>query len=168
MSENASHRLTDQELLDQLSTFIFVGSDAVAIALAWTLHYLSLNSDIQTQLREELLATRPSAQADPLTAVDALPFLDAVVRETLRITPPVHGTIRVATEDDVIPLSEPIVLRTGELAHEVHIKKGSYVHIPIEGLNYSKDVWGPDARDFKLVVYLYSALTLLYLPKCVL
>ena len=54
-------------------------------------------------------------------------------------------------KDDVIPLSEPIVLRTNRVVREVHIRKGSYVHIPIEGVNYIKDVWGEDALSFKSV-----------------
>lgn len=91
----------------------------------------------------------PRANTDHVDTLDALPFLDAVVRETLRLAPPVHGTIRVAMKDEMIPLSEPVLLRTNEFVKEVRIRKGSYVHIPIEGLNYSKDIWGEDALLFK-------------------
>ena len=79
--------------------------------------------------------------------------MDAIVRETLRLAPPVHGTIRVAIRDEMIPLGEPVLLRTGEFVDKVHIRKGSYVHIPIEGLNYSKDIWGEDALFFKFVPF---------------
>lgn len=87
-------------------------------------------------------------------AIDALPFLDAVVRETLRLCPPVHGTMRVAACDDNIPISSPIVLRNGTIIQAggtIPIRKGSYVHIPIEALNFSTDIWGEDARIFKWV-----------------
>lgn len=87
-------------------------------------------------------------------ALETLPLLDAVVRETLRICPPVHGTIRMATVDDRIPISHPVLLRDGTVVHKgeyIHIRKGSYVHIPIEGLNYSEEIWGKDAREFKCV-----------------
>ena len=43
------------------------------------------------------------------------------------------------------------MLRTNEFVREVRIRKGSYVHIPIEGLNYNKDIWGEDALIFKSV-----------------
>lgn len=79
--------------------------------------------------------------------------MDAVVRETLRLAPPVHGTIRVAMKDEIVPLSEPTTLQSGERVNQVHIRKGSYVHIPIEGLNYSKEIWGDDALVFKFVFF---------------
>lgn len=41
--------------------------------------------------------------------LSALPYLDAVVRETLRIYSAVPATIRVAMKDDVIPLERPFV-----------------------------------------------------------
>jgi len=82
-------------------------------------------------------------------AVERLPFLNNVIREALRLCPPVHGTIRVATMDDHIPISHPITLPDGtQETQYVKIRKGSYVHIPIEGLNYCSDIWGDDARVF--------------------
>lgn len=150
LSENPAQRLSDSELLDQLSTFLFAGSDTTAISISWCLHYLSLKPELQSRLRAELMAYNSDAptSTDPIATLDSLPFLDAVVKETFRFAPPVHGTIRVATQDDYIPLSEPLVLKTNELVREIRIRKGSYVHIPIEGLNYSKDIWGDDAQCF--------------------
>lgn len=150
LSENPAQRLSDCELLDQLSTFLFAGSDTTAISISWALHYLSQNPELQFRLRQELSSVViPSGASLDITVLDSLPFLDAVVKETLRLAPPVHGTIRVATKDDYIPLSSPTVLRTNEEVSSVHIRKGSYIHIPIEGLNYSKDLWGPDALSFR-------------------
>lgn len=83
-------------------------------------------------------------------AVERLPFLTSVIREALRLCPPVHGTIRVATMDDHIPISHPITLPDGtQETQYIKIRKGSYVHVPIEGLNYSSDIWGDDAQVFK-------------------
>ncbi|KAJ7102451.1 cytochrome P450 [Mycena belliarum] len=164
LSNEPSNRLSDAELLDQLSSFLFAGSDSTALTITWCLYLLSKYPDVQTRLRAEILttpapdavpskrnstsSTSSSLQAD---AIEALPFLDAVVRETLRVIPSVHGTVRVATTDDLIPVSYPVVLRTGEIVHEnehIHIRKGSFVHIPLEGVNLSEDIWGSDAREF--------------------
>lgn len=81
--------------------------------------------------------------------MDALPFLDAVIRETLRVCSPVHAFLRTPTEDADIPVSSPIVLRDGTVVTSIHVRKGTYIHIPIEGLNTSEDIWGEDATTFK-------------------
>ena len=146
MSEDPARRMSDEELMDQISTLLFAGSDTTALGISWCLHHLSLNPRIQTRLRDELQSLH---SIEDMNAVDKLPYLNAVVQETLRLCPPAHSTIRVAMEDDMIPLSHPIKLRDGTVMREVHIRKGSYVHIPIEGLNMSKDIWGEDALIFE-------------------
>ncbi|KAF5377300.1 hypothetical protein D9615_006383 [Tricholomella constricta] len=186
LSNDPSKRLSDAELLDQCSTFLLAGSDSVSLALAWCLHFLSLNPEIQIRLRNELLSIIDTAHSlateepcdiavtpdDKYTLratppptyrssthsihevwdeIEASPFLDAVIRETLRLCPPVHGTIRVATADDQIPVSHPVALQDGTIVEKggfISIRKGSYIHIPIEGLNFSTDIWGKDALEF--------------------
>ncbi|KAK7064703.1 cytochrome P450 [Favolaschia claudopus] len=168
LTNEPSNQLSDTDLLDQLSSFLFAGSDSTAVAITWCLHILSQHPEIQDRLRAEIIAG-PASEASPSSrrnstssisstsstlqtdAIDSLPYLDAVLRETLRVTPPVHGTLRVATADDLIPVSSPVVLRNGKVIHEnehIRIKKGSFVHLPVEGVNLSEDIWGPDAREF--------------------
>lgn len=180
LSADPSTRLTDQELLDQCSTFLLAGSDTVSVALSWCFHLLALHPEIQVRLREELSSGQSDGNLSDSSAdsgfydctsckprtflashtcgcspqprwdtLERLPYLDAVVRETLRFCPPVHGTIRVATEDDLIPTSQPITLSNGSTVNHFRILKGSYVHIPIEGLSFSEDIWGKDALEFK-------------------
>jgi hypothetical protein len=51
--------------------------------------------------------------------LSALSYLDTVVRETLRVYSPVPSTIRVAMEDDVIPLNTPFVDKNGQTQHGI-------------------------------------------------
>jgi hypothetical protein len=51
--------------------------------------------------------------------LNALPYLDCVVREALRIHAPVPATIRVAMKDDIIPLSSPFIDRLGRTQHSI-------------------------------------------------
>ena len=146
MSEDATRRMSDQELTNQIGALLFAGSDTTSSAMAWCLHQLSLDPRIQKSLKEELQSLH---SIEDMGSVDKLPYLNAVVQETLRFYPPAHSTIRVAMKDELIPLSYPVKLRGGTVVHEVPIRKGSYVHIPIEGLNMSKDIWGEDALMFE-------------------
>ncbi|KAF2267528.1 cytochrome P450 monooxygenase-like protein [Lojkania enalia] len=81
------------ELLDHLAA----GFDTSGITLTYVVHELSLLPDAQSRLRRELLALSPplvSSSAphlpDPKT-VDALPFLHAVIWETLRLRSAIPG-----------------------------------------------------------------------------
>jgi cytochrome P450 len=78
--------LSDVELRDHLVTLLVVGHDTTATALAWTFHYLLEYPDTMRALITELDA----ALADgPLTPerIMSLPYLDATVREGLRLNP---------------------------------------------------------------------------------
>lgn len=106
LSTAASRRLSDSDLLDQLSSFLFAGSDSTALAVTWTLHLLAQYPEIQDRLRTEIM-TAPDTTGSKrnsmssvsstsslmqIDTLEALHFLDGVVRETLRLIPPVHGT----------------------------------------------------------------------------
>ena len=51
--------------------------------------------------------------------LNGLPYLDAVVRETLRLYPAVASIQRQARKDDCIPLSNPFKNKKGIVRNEV-------------------------------------------------
>ena len=171
-------RISDDEILNQISTFLFAGSDTSSLTITWTLHLLSQHQDFQTRLRTEMRSLRAKlndswimvdeAQATSagsnnyttlFTAIDALPLLDCVLRESLRLIPAVHSSIRVATQDDEIPLSEPVTMKDGTKRSSVNIQKGQFAHVAVEGLNLDRGVWGEDGWVFKSVVFHRSTCT---------
>jgi cytochrome P450 len=89
--------------------------------------------------------------ADALGALDALPLLDAVLRETLRLHAPVAVTARAATRADVIPLAAPFVDRRGTERTGVPVRKGEIVFVPIRLVNRDEATWGPDAGEWRCV-----------------
>jgi hypothetical protein len=101
----------------EIPTFLIAGHETTATATTWCLYALSLNPTVQQKLREELL--KVDTEYPSMDEINALPYLDCVIRETLRVHAPVPSTIRVAMEDDVLPLSEPFVDKTGKTLSEV-------------------------------------------------
>ena len=54
-----------------------------------------------------------------------------------------------AIEDDVIPLSEPVRTKYGELVDSLTIAKGTLVAISVKSMNRSAMFWGEDAKVFR-------------------
>ncbi|KAH0839443.1 cytochrome P450 [Lanmaoa asiatica] len=113
----------------------------------WALIELSKNLDIQSKLRAELLEFGADPTFDQLP--NNLPYLDAVVHETLRMHAPLPDFTRMAAVDDVIPLSKPVCTRSGKLVDHISVAKGTYLSVSVPSVNRSTTLWGPDAKEFK-------------------
>ncbi|KIJ33556.1 hypothetical protein M422DRAFT_264483 [Sphaerobolus stellatus SS14] len=142
-----SQKLSDDDVLAQIPTFLLAGHETTATATTWCLYALSRGQEIQRKLREELL--RLDTDNPSMDEINSLPYLDAVIKETMRLHSAVPSTVRVATQDDVIPLSKPFTDKKGHLRHEIVVKKGDRMFIPIICANQNVDVWGEDALEFK-------------------
>ncbi|KAJ6607877.1 cytochrome P450 [Mycena sp. CBHHK59/15] len=143
----ASQQLSDEDVLAQVPTFLVAGHETTSTAATWALFALTQNVAAQTRLREELLTV--STDTPTMDELNALPYLDCVVRETLRLYAPVTATSRVAMRDDVLPLATPYTDRNGTVHETLQIPKGHVIVIPILSLNRDVKIWGPDAMEFK-------------------
>ncbi|KAJ3980614.1 cytochrome P450 [Lentinula detonsa] len=140
-------RMSDEDVIAQVPTFLVAGHETTSTAVTWALFALTQNKEIQRKLRDELLQVQ--TESPTMDTLNSLPYLDAVVRETLRVHSPVTGTFRVAMKDDFIPLSVPYTDRKGEVHNEIQVHKGDSISIPVLAINRSKSLWGEDAREFK-------------------
>lgn len=91
--------LTDDLIRDQMLTMLIAGHDTTTALLAWTFALLGQHPNIHQRLIEEL------------DALEKSPLLDQVIKESLRLYPPIHiGNRRVAEEiefdEDKIPAGE--------------------------------------------------------------
>ncbi len=77
--------LSDAELLDQMVTLFVAGFEPTANSLAFALDHIHRQPAVKQRLIEEL-ASLPPGPLDP-DVVTRLPYLDAVISETLRLTP---------------------------------------------------------------------------------
>ena len=57
------------------------------------------------------------------------------MQESLRLNPIAAGLFRQASRDDVIPLSSPIMTKSGQLISEIPISKGQNIAISVGGYN---------------------------------
>ncbi|KAI6021735.1 hypothetical protein PISMIDRAFT_674045 [Pisolithus microcarpus 441] len=144
---DSSIHLTHEEVLAQMKVLLVAGYETTSITMTWALLELAGNPDIQNKLRQELLAFGEEPTYDQQQ--NSLPYLDAVVHETLRVHPPVTDFVRVATEDDVIPLSEPVVTQSGEVVNSISVARGTRLGISIPSVNRSTEIWGEDAKVFR-------------------
>ncbi|KAJ7174605.1 cytochrome P450 [Mycena filopes] len=146
--ESAELHMDEAEVLAQMNVLLLAGYETTSISLTWALIELAKKPETQTQLREELLQFGASdATWDQLSS--ALPYLDAVVLETLRLHPPLGETTRQAAVDDIIPLSAPITTPSGEVVDSIIVRKGTLVTVPIRCMNQSEVFWGPASREFR-------------------
>ena len=90
-SDHDGRTMSDRELRDQLMTLIAAGHETTATGLSWALERLTRHP---AALAKAVRAAQASAAGDP--AGDE--YLDAVIKETLRIRPVVSGSGRVLTE----------------------------------------------------------------------
>ncbi|MEU7218982.1 cytochrome P450 [Nocardia iowensis] len=112
----------DTSVRDGLVTLLTAGHQTSAIALTWTFERLLRHPDALARVRDGL--------DDPRD-----PYRTAVVKEALRVRPPLYTVAR--------RLAEPV-----ELAG-YRLPAGVFVAPSIGGLHSDTEVWGPDAAAFR-------------------
>lgn len=156
ISSSETDRLSDAELVGQINTLIFAGLETVTSAICRILWILACNPSAQVRLRSEIrnakCASHSSSWEDvdlPYNVLNRLPYLDAVVKETLRLHPPTSLLGRTVRQDTALPLHRPILSRSGEALDQIAIPKGTTLILSILNANLDKDVWGEDAREWR-------------------
>ncbi|KAF7351645.1 Cytochrome P450 [Mycena sanguinolenta] len=139
--------LTDEELVASTSMIVFAATDTTSAALNRTLYILATHPDVQDKLRAEILAAPEHLDHAML---NALPYLDAVLHEVLRLYPPVAPVLyREAIRDTTLPLSTPIIGVDGTPMHTITVPKGTSILIATAAANRCQQVWGEDALKFR-------------------
>ncbi|XP_049792008.1 cytochrome P450 4C1-like isoform X3 [Schistocerca nitens] len=94
-------KLDDQELQEEVDTFMFEGHDTTSVAMSWVLVLLGHHPDIQEKIFAE---QNDIFQDDPKrrpTAHDLnnMKYLEMVIKEALRLYPSVPGVSRRVTKE---------------------------------------------------------------------
>jgi cytochrome P450 len=123
--------MSDDELVDELNTLLLAGHETTAIALAWAFYWLLRTPDALARLRAELAEL--GDDPDP-EAVAALPWLDAVCHEVLRLYP-------------ILPLAPRTLLRPLKLGpHD--LEPGDAIGVAITLIHEHPDLY-PEPDKFK-------------------
>lgn len=152
-SESPKTQLEERELLGQMNIIILAGHETTTNTLCFALIELCKRPELQERLRKEIRATervihdRGDTQFTP-SDFESMPFLSAMIKETLRFHPVAYNIYRVAEKDDVLPLSTPITTTSGKVLHELPIPKGLHIDASIAAYNRNKEIFGDDADVF--------------------
>ncbi|KAJ3889944.1 cytochrome P450 [Lentinula edodes] len=154
MDASEEDRLGDTEVIAQVSispTLIFAAMDTTSSAMARLLHLLSRHPEAQNKLRQELIEAKRAKDGQDFSyeELTALPFLDAVCRETLRLYTPASAVTRRARQDAIIPLLKPVIGLDGSEIHEVAVPNDTAIIVSLSNSNRNSDLWGEDADEWK-------------------
>ncbi|KAJ5083645.1 hypothetical protein N7456_013072 [Penicillium angulare] len=132
-----SGRFSDDNLIDQVMTFLAAGHETTESSLVWAIYLLAKHPELQQKLRAEIRENIPAIDSGTeVTNADLkrIPLLHAVCNETLRIFSPVRLTMREAACDTYL--------------QDTAVPCGTKVMISSCATNIDETLWGPDASEF--------------------
>ncbi|VDB99462.1 unnamed protein product [Peniophora sp. CBMAI 1063] len=150
-AEDGRHKLSEDEVVAQISTVLLAGHDTTGTTISWWLYELSCHPDWQHRVREEVRAMRSKfrERGDEELAIsdlESMSVMQATLKEAMRLHPIVWLLNRTAGQDDVIPLSTPILTQSGDKISSIPVRNGQDIEISISAYNRNPDVWGRDAH----------------------
>ena len=129
----------EELIIDECITFLFAAHDTTSNLLAWASYYLAVHEGVQRKVREEVGEHLPhiprTCLSDPDELVnvlqdvnwDKLTYTKQVLREALRMSPPVPFVDREAAEDCEIG--------------GMNIKKGAFVYPFFLAAHHHPEYW---------------------------
>lgn len=90
--------MTDKQLRDELMTIFLAGHETTAMALSWTWYLLSQHPEVMRKLQAEVDSAL-NGHAPTVADLSRLPYVEMVVKESMRLYPPAPGFSREPIED---------------------------------------------------------------------
>ncbi|KAI8380389.1 cytochrome P-450 cyp509A1 [Blakeslea trispora] len=123
--------MSDRELRSNLSAFFLAGHDTTSHSLAYTLYHLAIHPEIQEKARQEAIRILGDAPKDVLPNLEQtkqFEYINQVIKESMRISPPViRVPTRLAAEDTAISSTA--------------LPKGTKVRVDIYSIHNNKHIW---------------------------
>ena len=132
--DDEGNGLTDQEIQDEVDTFMFEGHDTTTSGMCWTLYCLAKHPEHQEKVREEVRSVLMGREWLEYDDLKELKYTQWCIKEAMRLYPPVIFIAREATENFELD------------GH--HIPKGMRIGINIRNIHRNSDTWeNPDEFD---------------------
>ncbi|KAM6986954.1 cytochrome P450 [Aplochiton taeniatus] len=97
-----SDQMTVTEILGSITELLLAGVDTTSNTISWSLYHMASEPEIQERLYQEVLSVCPGDKVPDAEDIARMPWLKAVVRETLRLYPVVPGNARINAENEII------------------------------------------------------------------
>ena len=136
--DESGNKLGRAELTAEALTQLIAGSDTTSNTSCALLYHCLKHPEVVKKLQAELDEALPGDDVPSYEQVKDLKYLDHVIQETLRI----HSTSSQGLPRVVPP--GPGVDLAGH-----HFPQGLVLSVPAYVMHHSKEIWGPDADDFK-------------------
>ncbi|KAF5018622.1 hypothetical protein F66182_9414 [Fusarium sp. NRRL 66182] len=127
--------LSPESIVDNLLTFLIAGHETTSSLLSFCFYYLLENPHVLRKVQQEVDAVVGS---DTITIdhLSNMPYLEAVLRETLRLRDPGPGFYVKPLKDDVV-------------AGKYAVKKDQPLFIVFDSVHRDESTYGPDADEFR-------------------
>ncbi|TMW65591.1 hypothetical protein Poli38472_008233 [Pythium oligandrum] len=130
-----------EDLVEFLQTFIFGARDTTALTMSWLFYELGRNPHVVQAMRDEIKLKLPAEAANHNVCLTTehirhLVYLEATLKELLRLHPVAPSTLKYVVRDTVI-------------CGDIPLYKGQMVLLSAYAMARNPDVWGPDAAEFK-------------------
>ncbi|XP_017771565.1 PREDICTED: cytochrome P450 4d2-like [Nicrophorus vespilloides] len=94
--------LTKTEIINEVDTFMFGGHDTVTSVLSMTIFELGKNQDVQERLFQEIDQNISGNEEITLSKLNKLPYMECVLKESMRLHTPVPFAERLLRKDITI------------------------------------------------------------------
>ncbi|XP_044728440.1 cytochrome P450 4C1-like, partial [Chrysoperla carnea] len=103
LSSENGELLTNQDIREEVNTFMFAGQNTTQLAINFCLYLLGENPSIQDQVHEELSAIFDGSDRDPtMDDLKNMKYLERCIKEALRLFPSVPVIARQLTDEENI------------------------------------------------------------------
>ncbi|KAJ6733477.1 CYTOCHROME P450 FAMILY 78 PROTEIN [Salix koriyanagi] len=154
LSLDGEEKLQDDDMVAVLWEMIFRGTDTAALLTEWVMAELVLHPEVQEKLQRELDMAVKDRRLSELTDSDVskLPYLQAVVKEALRVHPPgpLLSWARLCSSDVqlsngmVIPADTTAMVNMWAITHDPNVWEDPLEFKPERFIEADVDVRGGD------------------------